>query len=32
MVIRPYDLSGRIALRLDIVDADGKIIDTPVNH
>jgi F420-non-reducing hydrogenase large subunit len=41
MVIRPYDpclscathyLSGRIALRLDIVDAEGKVIDTMVNH
>ena len=41
MVIRPYDpclscathdLSGRIAMRLDIVDAEGKIIDTLVNH
>jgi len=41
MVIRPYDpclscathyLPGRIALHLDIVDADGKIIDTMVNY
>jgi F420-non-reducing hydrogenase large subunit len=41
MVIRPYDpclscathyLPGRIALHLDVVDADGKIIDTMVNY
>jgi F420-non-reducing hydrogenase large subunit len=41
MVIRPYDpclscathdLSGRIPMRLDIVDVNGKTIDTLVNH
>jgi len=41
MVIRPYDpclscathnMSGRIAIRLDIVDQEGKIIDTLANH
>jgi len=41
MVIRPYDpclscathdLSSRIPLRLDIVDADGKILGSLVNH
>jgi len=41
MVIRPYDpclscathdLPGRIAMRLDIVDADGKVIDTITNY
>lgn len=41
MVIRPYDpclscathdMSGRLAMRLDIVDSAGKIIETLVNH
>jgi F420-non-reducing hydrogenase large subunit len=41
MAIRPYDtclscathsLDGRIALRLDIVDADGQVVDTLVNY
>jgi len=41
MVIRPYDpclscathdLPGRMPLRLDILDADGKTIETIVNH
>jgi len=41
MVIRPYDpclscathdMSGRMPIRLDIVDADGKLVDTLVNH
>jgi len=42
MVIRPYDpclscathdlSSGRIPIRLDVVDAEGRIIDTLTNH
>jgi F420-non-reducing hydrogenase large subunit len=41
MVIRPYDpclscathtLDGRIALRLEILDSNGQLIDTKVNH
>jgi len=41
MVIRPYDpclscathyASGKIAMRLDILDSDGKLIDTLVNY
>jgi len=42
MVMRPYDpclscathdlSSGRIPIRLDIVDANGKTVDTLINH
>jgi F420-non-reducing hydrogenase large subunit len=41
MVIRPYDpclscathtIDGRIALRLEILDSNGQVIDTIVNH
>jgi F420-non-reducing hydrogenase large subunit len=41
MVIRPYDpclscathyLSGRLSVKLDIINADGQIIDTLVNY
>ena len=41
MVIRPYDpclscathyLSGKIAVKLDVLDSNGQVIDTMVNY